>query len=115
MDLPISDDRATIVAITGPNGAGKTTFYNAHLRQTGFPFINADELASEFELAPYDAAAMADVLRRNCVGRGESFVFETVFTDPVGDKVSFLKDAAERSYNVVLCFIGLSGFEVSEE
>ena len=45
----------------------------------------------------------------------ESFVFETVFSDPVGDKLTFLQEAAATGYNVVLCFIGISGPEVSEE
>ncbi|HWQ91470.1 MAG TPA: zeta toxin family protein, partial [Clostridia bacterium] len=45
----------------------------------------------------------------------ESFVFETVFSDPVGDKLSFLKAAAQSGYTVVLCFIGLSGPETSEQ
>ncbi|MFT6863107.1 MAG: putative ABC-type ATPase [Akkermansiaceae bacterium] len=47
--------------------------------------------------------------------QGESFVLETVFADPVGDKLAFLKDAAERGYTVVLCFIGISGPEISDE
>jgi hypothetical protein len=34
------------------------------------------------------------------IGRGESFVFETVFSDPVGDKVAFLEEAAGRGYVV---------------
>jgi predicted ABC-type ATPase len=46
---------------------------------------------------------------------GESFVFETVFSDPVGDKLAFLKDAAQRGYSVVLCFIGLANADRSEE
>src|SRR4029453_10581354 len=51
----------------------------------------------------------ADAVRRALVVRGESFVFETVFSDPVGDKIAFLEDTAHRGYAVVLCFIGLSG------
>jgi predicted ABC-type ATPase len=33
----------------------------------------------------------------------------------VGDKLTFLKEAAQAGYTVVLCFIGISGPEVSEE
>jgi predicted ABC-type ATPase len=58
---------------------------------------------------------VADALRRQLVEQRESFVFETVFSDPVGDKLSFLKKAAAAGYTVVLCFIGISGPEVSEE
>lgn len=48
-------------------------------------------------------------------GRVDSFVLETVFSDPVGDKLHFLKNAAQSGYTVVLCFIGLSGPETSEQ
>ncbi len=45
----------------------------------------------------------------------ESFVLETVFSDPVGDKLGFFKAAAHSGYTVVLCFIGISGPDVSEQ
>lgn len=114
MSLPL-DQRPAIVALAGPNGAGKSTFYHAHLQSAGLRFVNADVLARELDLDPYDAACLADALRRELVNERESFVFETVFSDPVGDKLAFLKQAGEAGYNVVLCFIGISGSEVSEE
>jgi predicted ABC-type ATPase len=114
MGLPL-DRRPVIVALAGPNGAGKTTFYHAHLHRAALRFINADVLARELDLDPYAAAHVADALRRQLVEQRESFVFETVFSDPVGDKLSFLKGVAETGYNVVLCFIGITGPEVSEE
>jgi hypothetical protein len=49
------------------------------------------------------------------VQQRESFVFETVPSDPVGDKLAFLKEAARAGYTVVLRFIGISGPDVSEE
>jgi predicted ABC-type ATPase len=113
-DLPL-DRRPVIVALAGPNGAGKTTFYHAHLQPAGLRFVNADVLARELNLDPYAAARLADALRRQLVDQRESFVFETVFSDPVGDKLTFLKEVATTGYNVVLCFIGISGPEVSEE
>lgn len=114
MDSAPLDARPIIVAIAGPNGAGKTTFYHAHLRRAGLPFINADVLAGEMDLEPYAAARMADALRREFVARGASFLFETVFSDPVGDKLAFLRDAASSGYTVVLCYVGISGPDVGE-
>lgn len=108
MDLALFDRRPIIVAIAGPNGAGKTTFFHAHLASAGLRFVNADVLAAELSIEPYEAARLAEALRRELVARSESFVFETVFSDPVGDKVSFLEAAAQRGYEVVLCYIGLS-------
>lgn len=114
MDFTLLDAKPIIVAIAGPNGAGKTTFYHAHLRWAGLPFINADLLARELDAEPYAAARMADALRREFVRRRASFVFETVFSDPVGDKRAFLQQAANSGYTVVLCYIGISGPDVSE-
>jgi len=109
------DARPIVVAIAGPNGAGKTTFYEAHLEPAGLRFVNADDLARELEVDAYEAAEVASNLRETLLEQGESFVFETVFSDPVGDKVAFLERAGEKGYTVVLCFIGIDGPEVSEE
>lgn len=114
MSSPL-DQRPLIVAVTGPNGAGKTTFHHAHLKPAGLRFINADVLALELDMESYTAARVAGTLRSALVEQGESFVFETVFSDPVGDKLAFLKDAAARGYTVILCFIGIAGPEVSEQ
>lgn len=114
MSSPL-DQRPLVVAVTGPNGAGKTTFYHAHLKPAGLRFVNADVLANELDMEPYAAARVAGTLRSALVEQGESFVFETVFSDPVGDKLAFLKDSVARGYTVILCFIGISGPEVSEQ
>src|SRR5208282_5621108 len=103
------------VVLAGPNGAGKTTFFHAHLQPAGLRFVNADLLARELNLDPYAAAKMADALRRELVNQRESFVFETVFSDPVGDKLSFLKTTAQLGYAVVLCFIGIADAKASQE
>lgn len=114
MDLPL-DRRPVIVALAGPNGAGKSTFYRAHLEEAGLRFVNADVLSRELRIGPYEAAKVADSLRRELVKQRESFVFETVFSDPAGDKLAFLKDAAAARYTVILCFIGISGPATSEQ
>ena len=109
------DRRPVIVAIAGPNGAGKTTFFHAHLRQAGLRFVNADDIARELDVPASEASEIADAIRRALVEQRESFVFETVFSDPTGEKLAFLAVAAAAGYNVVLCFIGVSGYEKSEE
>ena len=113
MDLSFLDERPVMVAIAGPNGAGRTTFYRSHLETAGLCFVNADVLAKELDLEPYAAAGVAAAVRRALVARGESFVFETVFSDPVGDKVAFLEEAERSGYTVVLCFIGIADAETS--
>lgn len=113
MNLPL-DHRPVIVALAGPNGAGKTTFYHSHLRRAGLRLVNADVLARELQLDPYVAASAAAAVREELVRQRESFVFETVFSDPVGEKVAFLKRTAQ-AYNTILCFIGIDAPSVSEQ
>lgn len=78
-------------------------------------FVNADLLAGELGLDAYQAAGVAARLRQELVAQRESFIFETVFSDPVGDKLAFLKQAARNGYSVVLCFVGIAGPDRSEE
>lgn len=109
------DKRPVIVALAGPNGAGKTTFYYAHLQPAGLRFVNADVLARELRIEPHAAARMASGIRRELVNQRESFVFETVFSDPVGEKPAFLDEAPQAGCNTILCFIGTASPEVSEQ
>lgn len=115
IDLPELDRRPIVVAIAGPNGAGKTTFFHAHLASSGLRFVNADVLAAELAIGPYEAARVAEACRRALVARRESFIFETVFSDPVAERVAFLEETARSGYVVVLCFIGLSSPELTIE
>jgi predicted ABC-type ATPase len=109
------DERPLAIAITGPNGAGKTTFYHAHIAPAGLRLVNADRLATELAIDPYSAAKVAANLREELVRQKESFAFETVFSDPVGDKLDFLKRTAEAGFTVALCFIGLATPKLSQE
>src|SRR2546426_382692 len=109
------DRRPIVVALAGPNGAGKSTFFEAHLKSSSLRFLNADVLAKELEVNAYDAARMVAALRVELVRQRESFIFETVFSDPVGDKLAFLKQTAQSGYAVVLCFLGIAGADVSEQ
>jgi predicted ABC-type ATPase len=109
------DSRPVLVAIAGPNGAGKTTFYKAHLQPAGLRFVNADVLAKGLLLDPYAGAEMADDIRSELLRQRESFVFETVFSDPVGAKIAFLSDATNAGYSTILCFIGVSGPKACEQ
>lgn len=115
MKLPPLDEGPVLIALAGPNGAGKTTFFEAHLAAAGLRFVNADVLAQGLGIAPYEAAALADNIRRSLVAQRESFVMETVLSDPVGDKIAFLRDAAEDGYTVMLCFVGISGPDMSQQ
>lgn len=107
--------RPILIAVVGPNGAGKSTFFEAHLKSSGLRFLNADVLAKELEIDAYEASRMGAALRAELLRQKESFVFETVFSDPVGDKLAFLKAAVETGYAVVVCFIGIADAATSEQ
>ena len=103
-----------LVLLAGPNGAGKSTYYRTFLRQSGLKFLNADDIAAKLNLSVSDAASAADALRIHLLETGESFITETVFSDPVGAKLQFLRKALSKGYSVTLIFIGLAGAELSE-
>jgi predicted ABC-type ATPase len=113
--MDILERRPIVVALAGPNGAGKSTFHRTYLQSTGLRFVNADVLAQELGMDAYKAAHLADDVRRQLVAQGESFIFETVFSDPVGDKLQFLKDTERAGYTVVLFFIGIRDSSVSDQ
>jgi predicted ABC-type ATPase len=108
------EHRPILIVLAGSNGAGKSTFYEAHLKPLNLQFINADILAKELQVDAYAAAKIAASLREDLVRQRESFVFETVFSDPAGDKLAFMQDAAAEGFTVVLIFIGVSGPDTSD-
>jgi predicted ABC-type ATPase len=107
-----------LVVVAGPNGAGKTTFVESFLKSTGIRVVNPDQIAHALapdapETVAYEAARLADIVRRGLVERGVSFCMETVFSDPEGAKLRFLRDARKKGYGVFLIFIGLESSDLS--
>lgn len=107
--------RPIIVVLAGPNGAGKSTFFSTQLAQAGLRFINADLLSRELNLSAQQAMEAADALRTELIRQGESFITETVFSDPVGAKLNQFTFAMSQGYTVIMLFIGISGPERSDE
>jgi predicted ABC-type ATPase len=107
-----------LVVVAGPNGAGKTTFVGTFLKATGLHVVNPDHLARALapdapETVAYEAAQLADTVRRDLLARGASFCMETVFSDSQGAKLAFLRDARAKGFIVFLIFIGLETSELS--
>lgn len=107
-----------LICLAGSNGAGKSTFHRRYLSATRYPFVNADEIARKLggsidERQSRVAAAIADEARRRHVERRQSFVMETVLSDPAGEKVAFLHSARSAGFCVVLVFIGLDSAQLS--
>ena len=70
--------------------------------------VNADVLAAELGLTAYEAADAAAALRTPLLAREESFIFETVLSDPVGDKINQLRSLTDQDYEVALIFIQIA-------
>lgn len=112
-------DGPWLIVIAGPNGAGKSTFFDVFLRPRGFRFVNADWIerglpGEDRAQVAYRAAELAEIERRALVARGDTFVMETVFSDPAGAKLSFLRDARARGYRVAFVYIGLASAALSQ-
>jgi predicted ABC-type ATPase len=105
-----------LILLAGPNGAGKTTFFEHYLGHLGLPYVNADRMALALRAA--DPTAPGDVIDRRAFAETEklraamvearmSFCTETVFSDPVGAKLTLLARARTEGFAVFLVFIGL--------
>jgi predicted ABC-type ATPase len=108
-----------LIVLAGPNGAGKSTFFDVFLRRRGFTFVNADLIArglsgDDRADVAYRAAELAEIERRALVARGDTFVMETVFSDPKGAKLDLLRDARSRGYRVAFVYIGLASAALSQ-
>ena len=103
-----------LVLLAGPNGAGKTTFYEAHLRDKGLPFLNADISAAMLGLDAYEAARTLDALRKWYIDGGLSFISETVFSDEQGAKLGMLREALAAGFEVHLIYIGVDSPELAQ-
>ena len=102
-----------LIVFCGPNGAGKSTLRQLLFADMpGLPFVNADEIAKrEFgpdaETRSYEAAQLAADIRQRYLDSRDSFSFETILSDPVGEKVDFLREARRCGYEVHVHFVGL--------
>jgi predicted ABC-type ATPase len=102
-----------LVILAGPNGSGKTTFFEYYLAPLGLRFVNADLIARSLADSPapetvaYAAAQIADAERHLLLAEGQSFCMETVFSDRNQEKLSFLRQAINQGYTILLVFICL--------
>jgi predicted ABC-type ATPase len=111
-------DNPKMIILAGSNGAGKSTFYDYYLAPLGWPFVNADRIALEqFGTSDprrsMEAARIADRVRVEHVSCRESFIYETVLSDPGGVKVASFGEIRKSGYWVELHFIGLASAQLS--
>lgn len=109
----LAADNPVLLVLAGSNGAGKSTFFDLYLSRLALPFVNADRIAQLLNpqdplAVSYQAAQVAELMRRDLLGARQSFCMETVFSDPEGQKVEFLRSAQRLGYAVVFLFFRLS-------
>ncbi|MBI4657389.1 MAG: zeta toxin family protein [Verrucomicrobia bacterium] len=107
-----------LLAFCGPNGAGKSTLRRITLGDRSISFVDPDRIADEVfgqRAAEHanDAAQIAEFVRAEHFRARRSFGFETVLSDPAGEKVRFLRQARDAGYFVVVHFVGLDSPERS--
>lgn len=107
----------TLFLLAGPNGAGKSTLYADRIKPiTRAPFVNADEIAREWQLQGIDADAYAasreaTAQRQSLTDQRRSFVTETVFSHP--SKLKLVETALAAGYRVALYHVNVRRPEMS--
>jgi predicted ABC-type ATPase len=107
-------DQPVLLFLAGPNGSGKSTFFAEYLAQLGLPYVNADDIARTLRAA--DPAASTDEIDRRAfreterlrgalLQAGLAFCTESVFSDPVGAKLKFLRTARACGFWTVMVFV----------
>ena len=77
--------------------------------------MNADVLAAELNVPPYEAARLADALRRELVKLGRVSSSRPSSPTRSATRSRSCEEAARNGYTVVVCHIGLAGPEQSVE
>ncbi|MBX9743533.1 MAG: zeta toxin family protein [Chthoniobacterales bacterium] len=114
--------KPVLVVVAGPNGSGKTTatrtLYNKYPKWVeGLLAINPDVIAEkEFgswndPSAVMKAAQRAEEMREKCLGKRQSFLFETVLSIP--DKVDFIRRAKKEGFFIRFIYISTNTPEVN--
>ena len=112
-----ADTRPVLLFFAGANGSGKSTLFETY--RSGLPdlvFVNADLLARLLAGIPErDALAqgVANLTRLHLLAHPVSFATETVFSDPGGDKISYLRQAEAAGYHVVFIYTVLASWQLS--
>lgn len=103
--------RPQLWLLAGGNGAGKTTFYELFLWPKNVRLVNADQIAKilnpdSSELASYEAAGIAEIIREKLVRQKVGFCYETVFSHV--SKIDFAAEAKRLGYRLFLVYIHLA-------
>lgn len=101
----------TLYIIAGANGSGKTTFAMSYSHLKGLHFINADEIAKEYDpnnLERYKIKAGREFFRQleeNLNTNENSFIIETTLSGKY--LIDVIKKAKKKRFEVILIYLFL--------
>jgi len=100
----------TLYIIAGANGSGKTTFAMSYSHLKNLHFINADEIAKEYDpndLERYKIKAGKEFFRQLEINfeKNESFIIETTLAGKY--LIGVIEKAKRKRFNVVLIYLFL--------
>jgi predicted ABC-type ATPase len=94
-----------LIIIGGANGSGKTTFSKEILKETGFPFLNADEIEKELVASKLQAGRTFFKRLEKFMEVGDSFVLESTLSGNYLVKV--IQKAQNSGYTVKIVYVFL--------
>jgi predicted ABC-type ATPase len=104
--------------LAGGNGAGKSTFYREYLSDKGLYSINADEIEKlnlknlNYSIeSSQNAQRLAMQYCDECIEKGISFCFETVFSHH--SKLDLIQKAKKFSFEIILIYIHLKDSQLN--
>lgn len=114
----MEEERIEIIIISGANGVGKTTFAKPYVKNLGYIFLNADEIAKQIEKEGLDNAMIKAGriffanLDRSIKAR-ENIVIETTLS---GSYINKVADRAKKlGYKIKLIYIFVDSEELCIE
>ncbi|TCK60022.1 AAA family ATPase [Seleniivibrio woodruffii] len=108
----------TLYVIAGANGSGKTTFARKYCAAKDIPFLNADDIAAEYQRGGFgtrNLAAGKELLRHlsGYVHSGKTVAFETTLSGLAYARR--LNEAKGMGYRIVLFYLFVDSPDVSIE
>ncbi|MFN0202245.1 MAG: AAA family ATPase [Bacteroidia bacterium] len=94
-----------IIVIGGANGSGKTTFSKQILQETGFQFLNADEIEKELSTSKLQAGKEFFKRLEQYTTDNKSFVLESTLSGKY--LVRVLKELHEKGYLIRFVYVFL--------
>lgn len=107
-----------IIIIGGANGSGKTTFSKFLIAETGYTFLNADEIEKELGLPDSNAAKIRAgriffERLEELSNQGSSFILESTLAG--GYLIQILDNLKKKGYAVKIVYVFLENTEVCIE